>query len=225
MDTLSRLKSTALFSELDKDELEQLASIASIKKTATGGMLFFENDPATGFFILLSGQVRIFKAAPDGKEYTLHHIDPGQIFAEAAIFRGNTFPANCQALKDSEAIHIPKVEFIQLLSAHPGIAIKMIGRLSAWLREFTIKLESLSLKEVPSRLASYILQHLAETDSDVFMIETSKSELASELGTISETLSRALRKMIDSGVIEVHGNAVKILDHSRLEDIADGQKI
>jgi CRP/FNR family transcriptional regulator len=224
MDTLARLRGTALFSEMDDNELNQLAEIVTVRKVPSSGMLFFENDPATGFFILLSGQVRIFKSAPDGKEYTLHHIDPGQMFAEAAIFRGTTFPANCQALKESEVLHIPKVEFIQLLSAHPGIAIKMIGRLSAWLREFTLKLESLSLKEVPARLSAYILHHI-EADADSFTIETSKSALASELGTISETLSRAFRKMSDSGVIAVQGNSIKILDRNRLEDIADGEKI
>ncbi len=224
MDTLIRLRGSALFSELDETELAQLAKIVTVRKLPANAMLFFESDPATGFFILLSGQVRIFKAAPDGKEYTLHHIDPGQMFAEAAIFKGDTFPANCQALKDSEVLHVPKVEFIQLLSAHPGIAIKMIGRLSAWLREFTLKLESLSLKEVPARLAAYVLHHIAD-DSDSFTIETSKSALASELGTISETLSRAFRKMSDSGVIAVQGNSIRILDRNRLEDIADGEKI
>ena len=224
MDTITRLRGTALFSELDESELDQLARIVTVKKLPANGMLFFESDPATGFFILLSGQVRIFKAAPDGKEYTLHHIDPGQMFAEAAIFKGNTYPANCQALKESVVLHIPKVEFVQLLSSHPGIAIKMIGRLSAWLREFALKLESLSLKEVPSRLAAYVLHHIDE-DSDVFKIETSKAALASELGTISETLSRAFRKMSDSGVISVQANCIKILDRNRLEDIADGEKI
>ena len=80
-------------------------------------ILFFEGDPAPGFFVLITGGVRIYKASPDGKEFTLHIIYPGQVFAEAAIFKGNTYPANCMALEDSEVAFLPKTEFIRLVQS------------------------------------------------------------------------------------------------------------
>lgn len=219
------LKTSMLFRELDPEEFAAMERIVQIRRVDSDTMLFFEGDPAIGFFVLLSGRVRIYKASPDGKEFTLHQITPGQMFAEAAIFRGNTYPANCMAMEDSEVIFVPKEQFIQLISKFPNISLKIIGSLARWLREFAVKLEDLSLKEVPSRLASFILRHQQKFRSSSFELDTTKSELASQLGTISETLSRSLKKLKDLGVIDVDGKRITILDQVRLESIAEGEKI
>ncbi len=187
-------------------------------------MLFLDGDTATGFFVLLDGQVRIFKSAPDGREYTLHVIEPGQMFAEAAIFRGDTFPASCQALVDSEVVHFPKREFVELVTHYPQIALKIIARLSTWLREFTHKLENLSLREVPARLAWYLLRQRRIQGIDQFRLPTSKSELAKELGTIPETLSRSLRKLKTACLIAEVGDRVEIRDPEALAELASGEK-
>ncbi|MCB2231011.1 Crp/Fnr family transcriptional regulator [bacterium] len=225
MNAADRLKSGPLFSELDVDEIAALSSIVSYKSISRGGVLFLEGDPATGFFVLLSGSVRIYKASPDGKEYTLHRIRPGQMFAEAAIFRGRGFPANCMALEDSEVAFFPKVGFVDLLANSPQIALKIIGSLSNWLREFTRKLEELSLKEVPARVAFYLLRRLDAANSETFQLDTSKTELAAQLGTIIETLSRTFRKLRDAGIISMNGREITVLDRERLEAVADGEKI
>ena len=201
MDTAHRLRQCALFQELDPAEFEALSRIASVRRLDKGQILFFEGDSALGFFVLLRGGVRIYKASPDGKEYTLHIIHPGQVFAEAAIFKGNTYPANCIALEDSEVAFLPKTEFIQLVQSSPNIALKMIASLSAWLREFARKLEELSLKEVSARLASYILAETKNSPTNTFELDITKAQLASRLGTASETLSRNLKKFKDLGAI------------------------
>lgn len=219
------LKNAPLFRELDPQEFESLQSITQLRHADNETMLFFEGDPATGFFVLLSGRVRIYKSSPDGKEYTLHQITPGQVFAEAAIFRGNTYPANCMAMEDSQVAFIPKDQFIALITKYPNISLKIIGSLARWLREFAAKLEDLSLKEVPARLATYLLRQQHRLKSSSFELDVTKSELASELGTISETLSRSLKKLRDLGVITVEGKHISIRDAVRLEAIAAGEKI
>lgn len=224
MNTVEKLRNTQLLADLDSHEAERLAAIATFKNAASGSMLFFEGDTATGFFVLLRGRVRIFKSAPDGREYTLHIIEPGQMFAEAAIFRGDTFPASCQALADSEVVHFPKREFVDLVTHYPGIALKIIARLSTWLREFTHKLENLSLREVPARLAWYLLQQRQIQGADRIRLPTSKSELAKELGTIPETLSRSLRKLKNANHIAEVGDHIEIRDTAALEEMASGDK-
>lgn len=224
MDTTRQLRSTQLLSDLDSREIERLAAIATSRKVLAGSMLFLDGDTATGFFVLLDGQVRIFKSAPDGREYTLHVIEPGQMFAEAAIFRGDTFPASCQALVDSEVVHFPKREFVELVTHYPQIALKIIARLSTWLREFTHKLENLSLREVPARLAWYLLRQRRIQGIDQFRLPTSKSELAKELGTIPETLSRSLRKLKTACLIAEVGDRVEIRDPEALAELASGEK-
>ena len=219
------LHNAPLFRELDPQEFESLRGITQLRRFDNETMLFFEGDPAAGFFVLLSGRVRIYKSSPDGKEFTLHQITPGQMFAEAAIFRGKTYPANCMAMEDSEAAFIPKDQFIALITKYPNISLKIIGSLSRWLREFAAKLEDLSLKEVPARLASYLLRQQQKLKMSSFELDVTKSELASELATISETLSRSLKKLKDLEVIAVEGKRITILDSDHLESIATGEKI
>ena len=219
------LKDCFLCRDLDKDELAALNAIASFRKVKKGEMIFFEGDPATGFFVLLEGQVRIYKAAPDGKEYTLHLINPGQMFAEAAIFRGETFPANGAARQDSTIAFFPKDKFIALITGSPQISLKMLSALSGFVRQFNRQVEELSLKEVSARLASYFLKMTARAGNNVFLLEISKSELARTLGTVSETLSRNLKKMKELGVIEVDGQTITVRDMNLLRNLAEGEKI
>lgn len=224
MSKVDKLRNTQLLADLDSGEAERLADIATFRSIPSGAMLFFEGDTATGFFVLLEGRVRIFKSAPDGREYTLHVIEPGQMFAEAAIFRGDTFPASCEALSDSEVVHFPKRAFVDLVTRYPGIALKIIARLSTWLREFTHKLENLSLREVPARLAWYLLQQRRAQGSDRVRLPTSKSDLAKELGTIPETLSRSLRKLKAGNMIAEVGDRIEIRNPEALEELASGEK-
>lgn len=219
------LKDAVIFRELDSEEFKAMEEITQLRHVEGDAMLFFEGDPANGFFVLLSGRVRIYKSTADGKEFTLHQITPGQVFAEAAIFRGNTYPANCMAMEDSEVAFIPKDQFIRLITKYPNISLKIIGSLSRWLREFAAKLEDLSLKDVPARLATYLLRQRQKLKSDSFELDITKAELASELATISETLSRSLKKLKDLEVIAVDGKRITILDSDQLDSIAAGEKI
>jgi CRP-like cAMP-binding protein len=225
MDLAHQLKSCSLCRGLDEQELTAITELASFKHLAKGEMLFFEGDPAFGFYILLTGRVRIYKSSPEGKEYTLHSIGPGQMFAEVAIFRGKSFPANCVATEDSSVAFLPKVEFTQLLASSPQMSLKMIAALAAFVREYNQKVEDLSLREVPARLALHLIQLSANSQSDSFSLDSSKTELATSLGTISETLSRNFRKFVDAGLIDVQGELITILDLNRLQAVADGDKI
>ncbi len=225
MDVRHLLHTCYLFKELDEPELNALTAIVQARRVARGEILFLQGDEARGFFVLLLGRVRIYKVSPEGKEYTLHVINPGGMFAEAAIFKGTTFPANCAAVEDSIVAFLPKPAFLRLLETSPAISLKMIGALSAFVREFNQQLADLSLKEVPARLASYLLRESEKSGGDTLSLDITKSELATSLGTIGETLSRNLRKLRELGVVSVDGKNIKILDPGRLQSIADGEKI
>ncbi|HER00208.1 MAG TPA: Crp/Fnr family transcriptional regulator [candidate division Zixibacteria bacterium] len=190
-----------------------------------GEMLFFEGDEATGFYLLLEGKVRVYKASPEGKEQILHQINPGQIFAEVAIFEGQRYPANCSALQDSVVAFFPQNDFIKLIEQSPQISLKIIASMAGFLREFTETVENLSLKEVPARIAGYLLKLPLKENDDTVTLDMTKAELAKKLGTQSETFSRGLRKLSDQKIIKVNGKRILILDRNRLIDIAEGEKI
>jgi len=225
MDTINHLRNCYLFRDLNRKELNALAEIVSIRKVNKGETLFYQDDPGTGFYVLLVGAVRIYKASPEGKEYTLHYIRPGQMFAEAVVFKGTTFPANAEATTASTVGFFPKERFVKLIEDSPQMSLKMIAALSGFVREFNQQIEDLSLREVPARLASHLLRKAEQSGSNQFTLDITKTELARSLGTISETLSRNLKKLSDLRLVRVDAENITILDPDRLRAIADGEKI
>jgi len=221
---VQQLRSSHLGAGLNEEELGAIGAIARTRTLRKGNLLFVEGDPASGFFVLLSGKLRIYKATAAGREYTIHQIRPGQMFAEVAIFHGGRYPANCIALEDSTVAFFPKDRFVGLIKKSPQISLKIIGSLAAFLRDYNQQVENLSLKEVPSRLATHLIAEAGRAGSNVILLDYTKTELARRLGTISETLSRSLRKLKDLGIIEVEHNKITILDLGRLSRISEEGK-
>ncbi len=120
-------------------------------------MFFSEGDEGIGFYIILSGKVKIFKLSADGKEQILHILKNQEPFGEAAVFEGENYPASAQALVETSTFFFPKLKFIELILRQPSLALRMMGLLSLRLRKITMLVENLSLKEVPRRLAAYLL--------------------------------------------------------------------
>lgn len=224
MNTIEALRTCQLCRGLSDDELGAVAEIVSLKSCPKNSVLFLEGDSAEGMFSLVEGKVRIYKASEEGKEFTIHIINPGQLFAEAAIFGDQKYPANCMALKESIVAIFPKQEFVGLLHRYPEIALKLIASLSSFLREYNMLVENLSLREVQSRLAFFLLREYERIPGEVIILKMSKSDLADRLGTISETLSRNFRKLSDLGVLSVAGREIRVLDPAKLAQMAKGEK-
>jgi CRP/FNR family transcriptional regulator len=187
-------------------------------------MIFMEGEPAQSFFIVGSGKVKVFKLSSEGKEQVLMIAQPGDSFAEAALFSGRKFPASSQSLEESELVVIDRARFVKLLGANPDLAVNLIGRLSELLRLMTRLVEGLSLSDVATRLAQFLCSFRNEATGDMppeILLSTKKSLLASQLGTIPETLSRSLAKLTKDGLISVSGPTIRILDPDRLQRLAD----
>ena len=181
-------------------------------------MLFSEGDLARSFFVMIKGKVRVYKLAASGREQTIVTPGPGTSFGEAALFAGQHYPAYCQALEESEIAAVDKIRFLKLVEKHPQIALNMIAIMSERLRIFVHKMEQLSLMGVVPRLAEYLSQK-AENKNEL-SLDIAKSDLASLLGTVPETLSRALGKLKAGGLIEESGSKILIRDRQGLEEIA-----
>jgi len=224
------LRRCPLFAELKEEDLKRIRAVASPRRVGRKEVLFGEGEEAKGFYVVLSGKVKLYKMSPEGKEQILHIVSAPDAFAEAALFLEGNYPAFAEALADSQLLFFPKRDFIQLIERNPQLSINMIVSLSHFLRRFASLIEELSLKEVTSRLAKYLIdlslksskegKHAREVDLDL-----SKSQLASKLGTISETLSRTLTKMKAKGVIDVKKDRILILNRKLLEEVASGMKI
>jgi len=222
MDKAHAVAAVGLFAGLGPKELAALAGIAEVRTYVRGQDIFFAGDPAQGFFCVASGKVRIYQTSLAGKEHILHVFGPGEVFAEVAVFSGGVYPASAQALEDGDYLFFPRERFRKLLAEDPDLAMNMLGLLAIRLRQLVKKLEDLSLREVPARLAAHLLLLQAESKKRVLSLDLPKGQLAAYLGTIPETLSRVLRRFSDEGLIALSGHAVEILDTPRLERQAGG---
>lgn len=218
------LKRSRLFSQLDADALDEICSAGVLKKAAADEIIFQEGEPAHSFFVVGRGKVKVFKLSSEGKEQVLMIAQSGDSFAEAALFSGRRFPASAQALEESDLVVFSRARFVDLLGRNPDLAVNLIGRLSELLRLMTRLVEGLSLSDVTTRLARFLcssrLDATGEMPSEI-MLSIKKSLLASQLGTIPETLSRSFAKLTRDGLISVSGPTIKILDPARLQRLAD----
>jgi len=215
-----------LFNGLAEDRLNQVRQIAVDKFYDKGKTVFLEGDDCNGFYIVADGKVKIYKVSFEGKEHILHIYGSGNPFGEVPVFSGRKFPASAQTLLKSHLLFFPRTAFVDLISSNPSLALNMLAVLSMRLRQFTVQIENLSLKEVPGRLASYLLYLTKEQGRlDSVTLSISKGQLASLLGTIPETLSRILGKMNQQHLIEARGREIKILDFSGMEDLAEYGKL
>lgn len=211
-----------LFSGLPDDQLQAIEQIALEKHVNKGETIFTEGDEGKGFFVVINGRVKIYKVSAEGKEQILHIFGSGQPFGEVPVFAGQQFPANAQAISKARLLFFPRTAFVDLITENPSLALNMLAIMSIKLREFTIQIENLSLKEIPARLASYLIYLADEQQNETFITLTiSKGQLASILGTIPETLSRIFAKLSSQNLIRVEGPKITLLDRDGLEDLAE----
>ena len=230
MMSIEFLRRCPLFAGLKEEDLKRIRAIASLRQLEKKGVLFSDGEEARGFYVILSGRVKLFKVSPEGKEQILHIVSAPDAFAEAALFLEGTYPAFAEAMTDCQLLYFPKRDFVQLIEKNPQLSINMIVTLSQYLRRFASLVEELSLKEVSSRIAKYIIDLSRRSSKEgknpkEVELDLSKTQLALKLGTISETLSRTLAKMKAKRIIAVKKNKIIILNREALEELASGLKM
>ncbi len=219
---LNIIATIPLFNGLPPDQLEAIKNIAVEKQINKGEMVVSEGDEGKGFFVIAEGRIKVFKVSAEGKEQILHIFEPGQPFGEVPVFAGQRFPAHAQAIDKAKLWFFPRAAIVDLITANPSLALNMLSEMSRKLRLFAVQIENLSLKEMPARLASYLI-HLADEQGqdETVTLKISKGQLASILGTIPETLSRIFAKLSAIKLIRVEGKRITLLDRDGLEDLAE----
>jgi len=217
------LAASPLFAGLQARDVARVAGFCRHNSYKKGNIVFVEGDFGASFYVVATGRIKVFKGSPDGREVIIKVMDQGDMLGEAAALVGKPYPASAQALTDATAIEIPRREFAAFLKEEPGVALRLISALSERLQQVSGTLEKLTLKEVPGRLAAYLLDH-AQTGPKGLAVDLTvpKQALAAELGTVPEVLSRALRKLIGAGFIAADGSSIVLADEKALRALADG---
>lgn len=218
---LKILNQSQLFGGLDASGLRCIREIAADQVFSKGGMIFSDGEPGRGFYLVAGGRVKVYKISADGKEQILHVVGPGESIGAVAVFSGKSYPANAQAILKSRLLFFPRSRFVALLAANPELTMNLLAVFARRLRKFTLQIESLSLKEIPGRLASYLLdQSEKQKTPDAVCLEVSRSQLADILGAVPESLSRAFASMSRWRLIEARGAQIRFLDLCGLQELA-----
>ncbi len=222
MDALSVLLHIPLFAGLPADQIRILAACAREKSVRAGRIIFADTQESRGLHLVVWGRVKIFKSTPEGREQTIFIFGPGEPFCLTAL-TDQVSPAGAVALEDTRILFFPAEVLEEVSRKDPSLLFNMIMVLSRRLKESIDLIESLSLKEIPQRLATFLVNLLDQEGGDGRIdLRFPHRELAKIIGATPETLSRVLKRMSEDGILRLEGRVINILSRQGLNQFAQG---
>jgi CRP/FNR family transcriptional regulator len=216
---INSLRSCQLFSGLPLPDLESIAAVSLVKNLDKGEYLFHEGDLARGFYVVQRGAVNVHRVNAAGKEQIIHVFRAGESFAEAALATPAGYPADARAIEPTQVLLVQKEGVLALLKRQPELALRMLGSMSSHLRVLVGQLEDLTLKDVETRLANWLVKRCPPPPGEKSVrieLTMPKRVLAAELGTVSETFSRTLAKFRERELLSVKGKVITVLSPAKL---------
>ncbi len=225
----SLLAKVPVFADLDDKELKYITDRAVSHRFGAGELIFSEGDPCNGLYVVQSGRVRIFKTSPSGREQVLGVELAGNSVAELPVFDGGKYPASASAIEDSLLLFISRKDFQSLCLEHPEVALKVLRVIGLRLRRLVNIIEELSFTTVRHRLAAVLLRmarHEARgADRNVsFTLNVTNQELAAQIGTVRELVSRNLSRLQADGIIHMEGKTITVPDLAALQAELQGEE-
>jgi CRP/FNR family transcriptional regulator, dissimilatory nitrate respiration regulator len=218
---IDQLKENWLFASLTPEQLQRVASHAEHMQLIEGQHLFEQGDEARRFFLILSGQIKLFRLSPDGNEKVIEIFSAGQTFAEALMFHEHScYPVCASALTDSEVISLHSKDFVSMLRESVDSCFLLMADMSQRLHRLIKEIDDLSLQSGTRRVASYLI-NLAGLDNDKFELDIPKGVMASRLSLKPETFSRIIKNLHDKNILTVSRRSIEIHNRKELQAIAD----
>lgn len=209
--TENTLRSCQLFLGLPAADISAIAAFAIPKHLARGEYLFREGSPSEGFYVVQRGGINVHRESATGKEQVIHLFRSIESFAEGTLASEGGYPFDARAIEETTVLLIPKLDFIELLRCRPELALRMLGSISQHLRVLVGLLDDLSLKNMETRVANWLLKRCPRPLSNEaveIQLDRTKRVLAAEMGATSETLSRTLAKFRDQKLLRIKGKTL-----------------
>jgi len=216
------LAKVPLFADLTENELEFLAKRTVVRRYGAGELVFGEGEPCLGLYVVESGHVRIFKSSASGREQVLSIDGAGSSIAELPVFDGGAYPASAMAIEDATLLFVGKQDFQALCLAHPQVGLKVLRVVGGRLRRLVGIIEELSFSTVRRRLANYLIRLSRKSgqrtaEGIVVSLPVNNQELAAQIGTVRELVSRNLSRLQAEGTLKIDGRDVTLIDLKALE--------
>ncbi len=214
----------AVFSKLDREEVQLICARSYAKYYQTEEVIFFENDSVKKLYLLVSGKVKLSMLSADGKEKVLTILQQGDIFGEISIFDEDPHPLTAEVVEDARILIIPWEDLENIIMEHPKMAIKIIEALSKKTRLLTSQVRELVFQDAAGRLASLFDRLLSDFGVDINggkMIDLvlTHQEIANLIGSSRVTVTKLINRFIDEGIIKIHKRHIVVVDNSKLGEL------
>ena len=218
------LKKVPFFRGLSPREIDQVLSIAGVKRYAPGEMVFRKEDLGNNFFIVKSGRIKIFTSVGPAKRKTLAFLKKGDFFGEMSLLGGKVRSASAMAAEESELLVISKKNFKRLILENSDFTMKLLHTLADRLTKCNREIESMLFHNILGRLAEAIIELSRDKRSMPVKMAIDQNELAQYLGTTRVPVCRAINTLKRGGVIDYRRGELVILNSARLRSIAGSAK-
>ena len=213
------LKSSSVFSNLNDEEIAELAALATERSFGANEFIFWDGDAPEWFYVVADGNVKVLKHSSQGKEFIIAFFGPGEMFGEVAVFEDKPYPASAQAASETRVVGIMRDDFLTFLANRPQVALRIINVLGGRLRDAQNRLRDLAGERVEQRLASVLLMLSAKLG---LTLPFTRQELADMVGTTIETAIRVMSSLKDRGIIRSVRGKVIIQDVEKLRLLSEG---
>lgn len=217
LDVQQLLAALPLFNALSAHERERIAQGCKLKQVERGQVLFRSGDACEAFYVVVSGQIRLFVASPNGQEKVIEIIGPGHSFAEAMVFLGQPHIVNAQALADTLLVCVSKQAVFAEVERDPGFALRMLAGISRRLHGLIQDVESYALHSGMQRLIGYLLREVETSATpgaagvgSTVTLPASKATIASRLSLTPEYFSHVLHELESQGLIQIDKRDIRI---------------
>lgn len=213
------LKKSLIFSSLNEDELQELATLAVERHLVPAEFAFWEGDAAEWFYLVATGRVKVIKHSSLGREFIVAFFGPGEMFGEVAVFEGKPYPASAQAVAETNVLGIRRDDFLSFLAGRPQVALRIINVLGSRLRDAQNRLQDLAGERVEQRLYRTLLMLSAKLGAT---LPFTRQEIADMAGTTIETTIRVMSRLKDRGIIRSTRGKITIVDETKLRLLSEG---
>jgi CRP-like cAMP-binding protein len=234
MDIVQLLKKQSLFSELSPAQLQTVSPLFEARNHGKNDYIFNQGDPPDWFYILGTGEVRIIKHSPSGKDVIIEIIGPDEVFGGVAVINDFPYPASAQAMTASDSIRITRANLLGLIERYPQISKNALGFIGRRLQDAHDKMKDIAVERVERRIANALIKFAVRSEKGEkksagpmknvpvkLALKLTRQDIAEMVGTTVETSIRVMSRLQKEKILRTAEGQITIMDMDRLSKIAE----
>jgi CRP-like cAMP-binding protein len=214
-----------MFSALPQEAIDSLLGLSELQLHQRRTMLFEQDQPASAFYLVLDGWVKLFRMTVSGDEAVVGVFARGDCIAEVPCLTGGHYPVSAEVVADARLLAVPARGIAELTRASPGIGLAMLASTSLHLRKLVDQIEELKARTGPQRLANFLVELAPVSQGPcTIALPYEKLLIAGRLGMKPESLSRAFQRLQSVGV-RINHSTIAVADIARLAEFAGRERL